>query len=94
MANHWHWLLSPRSDGELSEVMRWITVTHTQRWHPSAFIGEWPSMSGPLQVISGSDRRALSCGSEIRGMQCFASKTGEPSRTVAVVEFVPVCKGG
>jgi REP-associated tyrosine transposase len=29
----WHLLLWPRSDGELSEVMRWITVTHTQRWH-------------------------------------------------------------
>jgi putative transposase len=31
MPNHWHLLLWPRSDGELSEVMRWITVTHTQR---------------------------------------------------------------
>ena len=33
MPNHWHLLLWPRKDGELSEVMRWITVTHTQRWH-------------------------------------------------------------
>jgi putative transposase len=33
MPNHWHLLLWRRSDGELSEVMRWITVTHTQRWH-------------------------------------------------------------
>ena len=33
MPNHWHLLLWPRDDGELSEVMRWITVTHTQRWH-------------------------------------------------------------
>jgi putative transposase len=33
MPNHWHLLLWPRHDGELSEVMRWITVTHTQRWH-------------------------------------------------------------
>ena len=33
MPNHWHLLLWPRTDGELSEVMRWITVTHTQRWH-------------------------------------------------------------
>jgi len=29
MPNHWHLLLWPRTDGELSEVMRWITVTHT-----------------------------------------------------------------
>ena len=33
MSNHWHLLLWPREDGELSEVMRWLTVTHTQRWH-------------------------------------------------------------
>jgi putative transposase len=33
MPNHWHLLLWPRQDGELSEVMRWLTVTHTQRWH-------------------------------------------------------------
>lgn len=33
MPNHWHPLLWPRRDGELSEVLRWITVTHTQRWH-------------------------------------------------------------
>jgi len=31
--NHWHLLLWPRQEGELSEVLRWITVTHTQRWH-------------------------------------------------------------
>jgi putative transposase len=33
MPNHWHLVLWPRRDGELSEVMRWLTVTHTQRWH-------------------------------------------------------------
>lgn len=33
MPNHWHLLLWPHNDSDLSEVMRWITVTHTQRWH-------------------------------------------------------------
>src|SRR5688572_18565976 len=33
MPNHWHLLLWPRQDGELSGVLRWITVTHAQRWH-------------------------------------------------------------
>lgn len=33
MPNHWHLLLWPRTDGELSEALRWLTVTHTQRWH-------------------------------------------------------------
>lgn len=33
MGNHWHLLLWSRADGDLSEFMRWITVTHTNRWH-------------------------------------------------------------
>ncbi len=33
MPNHWHLLLWPRHDGELSDAMRWLTVTHSQRWH-------------------------------------------------------------
>ncbi len=33
MPNHWYLLLWPRSDDDLSETMRWLTVTHTQRWH-------------------------------------------------------------
>jgi putative transposase len=33
MPNHWHMVLWPRADRELSEFMRRLTVTHTQRWH-------------------------------------------------------------
>src|SRR5690606_4621191 len=33
MPNHWHLVLWPAADGQLSEFMRWLTVTHTQRWH-------------------------------------------------------------
>jgi putative transposase len=33
MPNHWHLVLWPKEDGELSEFMRLLTVTHTQRWH-------------------------------------------------------------
>ncbi len=33
MGNHWHLLLWPRQDGDVSEFMRWVTLTHTQRWH-------------------------------------------------------------
>ena len=33
MPNHWHLVLWPRRDGELSEFMAWVTLTHTQRWH-------------------------------------------------------------
>ncbi|NLF08236.1 MAG: hypothetical protein GX594_09690 [Pirellulaceae bacterium] len=33
MPNHWHFVLWPRGDGDISEFMRWLTVTHTQRCH-------------------------------------------------------------
>jgi putative transposase len=33
MPNHFHLLLWPRGDGDLSQFMRWLTLTHTQRWH-------------------------------------------------------------
>lgn len=33
MPNHWHLVLYPRGDGDLSRFMAWLTLTHTQRWH-------------------------------------------------------------
>ncbi len=33
MPNHFHLLLWPRGDGDLSRFMNWLTLTHTQRWH-------------------------------------------------------------
>ena len=35
MGNHWHLLLWPQGDGDLSHFMRWVTLTHTQRYHTS-----------------------------------------------------------
>ena len=32
MPNHWHLVLRPNADGELSRFMRWITATHTMRF--------------------------------------------------------------
>lgn len=33
MPNHWHLVLWPRADGDLSRFVGWLTLTHTQRWH-------------------------------------------------------------
>jgi putative transposase len=32
MPNHWHLVVWPRLDGELSRFVGWLTLTHTQRW--------------------------------------------------------------
>jgi putative transposase len=31
MSNHWHLVLWPQKDGDLSDFMHWLTLTHTQR---------------------------------------------------------------
>lgn len=31
MPNHWHLVLWPKGDGDLSRFVGWLTLTHTQR---------------------------------------------------------------
>jgi putative transposase len=33
MPNHWHLVVWPRENGDLSTFVGWLTLTHTQRWH-------------------------------------------------------------
>jgi putative transposase len=33
LSTHWHMVLWPQEDGELSRFTGWLTLTHTQRWH-------------------------------------------------------------
>jgi putative transposase len=33
MPNHWHLVLWPRRDAELTAFVRWLTHTHAMRWH-------------------------------------------------------------
>lgn len=33
MPNHWHLVLWPQHDGDLTAFCRWMTQTHSMRWH-------------------------------------------------------------
>ncbi|HVS34572.1 MAG TPA: transposase, partial [Gemmataceae bacterium] len=33
MPTHWHVVLWPTADGELTSFLRWLTLTHSVRWH-------------------------------------------------------------
>jgi putative transposase len=33
LPNHWHLVLQPGKDGEMSRFLRWVTATHTMRYH-------------------------------------------------------------
>ena len=47
MPNHWHLVLRPMHDGQLSAWMRWLQVTHTQRYHAAhQSSGEGPIYQG------------------------------------------------
>jgi len=33
LPKHWHLILTPRKEGDLSKLMAWLTTTHSARWH-------------------------------------------------------------
>lgn len=33
MPNHWHFVLQPTKDGGMSDFLRWVSLTHTMRYH-------------------------------------------------------------
>src|SRR5262249_39747776 len=33
MPTHWHFVLWPEQDGQLTRLLRWLTLTHAVRWH-------------------------------------------------------------
>jgi len=35
MNDHWHFVVRPKRDGELTEFFRWLTHTHAMRWRVS-----------------------------------------------------------
>jgi putative transposase len=61
MPNHWHLVLRPRRDGELSAFMRWLTQTHTQRWrHAKRTVGYGAVYQGRFKsFIVQEDRHFL-----------------------------------
>ena len=52
MPNHWHLVLYPRADGDLSRFMQRITLTHTQRHHArTRTIGYGPIYQGRYESL-------------------------------------------
>jgi putative transposase len=50
MPNHWHLVVWPTRDGELSTWLQWLTVTHVRRWHAHRHTeGTGPLYQGPFK---------------------------------------------
>ena len=83
LPNHWHWVLWPRRDGDLSKFMGWLTLTHTQRWHAHhhtvgtghLYRRHRASLSRTLPVVPRTTRRALPDGLPVRGAKWLAGQS-------------------
>jgi putative transposase len=73
MGNHWHFVVKPTQEGQMSRFFRWLTLTHAVRWrvaHHSVGYGHlyrgrfkaFPVQPGPRlrQVLRYVERNALS----------------------------------
>lgn len=84
MPNHFHIVLWPRGDGDLSAFMRWLTMTHVQRWHAHrhdagrGHVYQSRFKSFPIQ------RRLLPQGLPLRRAEPAAGRAGPAGRGLAV----------
>ncbi len=53
MPTHWHLVVWPQEDGELSRYLHWLTMTHTQRWHAQHHtVGTGPLYQGRFKSFA------------------------------------------
>lgn len=64
MSNHWHMVIWPREDGELSAFVRWLTHTHAMRWRVAhRTVGMGPLYQGRFKsfLIQKEESLELAC---------------------------------
>lgn len=60
LGNHWHFVVYPREDGELSAFFKWLTHTHAMRWRVAHnTVGHGPLYQGRFKSfpVQKNDRR-------------------------------------
>ena len=65
MGDHWHLVIHTRADGELSPFMKWLTLTHTQRYQAAhRSVGDGPLYQGRFKsfvIQKGAARPRVPC---------------------------------
>jgi REP element-mobilizing transposase RayT len=86
MPNHWHFVLWPEQDDDMTEFLRWLTHTHTQAL-ARALPHRWDraSLPGTLQGLSRSRRRSPLHGLTLRRAQSPARSACETRGELALV---------
>jgi len=95
LPNHWHLVLWPRENGDLSAFVGWMTLTHTQRWHAHRqSVGSGHVYQGRFKsflvesVIPGRVGRASLGRVSVRRAERPACRIVSPGRTVALVKYL------
>ena len=53
MSNHWHLVIRPKNDGDLSSFMQWLTLAHAQRWRAAhRTVGHGPLYQGRFKAFA------------------------------------------
>ena len=83
MPNHWHMVVWPREDGDLSAFVGWLTLTHTQRWHAHRHsVGTGHVYQGRFKsfLVESDEHLWTVCryveGNALRAGLCTAPKSG------------------
>ena len=64
MSNHWHFIVWPSSDGQLTRFFRWLTHTHVMRWRVThRTVGYGPLYQGRFKsfIIQKDDHLLTVC---------------------------------
>jgi REP element-mobilizing transposase RayT len=91
--NHWHLVVWPSHDGQLSTYAQWLTVTHVRRWHAHHHTqGTGPVYQGRFRSFPvQADGHFLSLCRYVERNALRRSRT--PRGPVALVEFVAPLPG-
>jgi REP element-mobilizing transposase RayT len=78
MPNHGHVVLGPRHDGELTELVRWLTHTHVLRWH-----SHFDTSAAGTLIKDGSNRsRFRRTTTSIPNSVALAHHFARPGKTI------------
>jgi putative transposase len=58
MSNHWHFIVHPNRDGQLTAFFRWLTHTHAMRWRV-AHVGYGPLYQGRFKCFPIQEDQSL-----------------------------------
>jgi putative transposase len=89
MPNHWHFVLRPTKEGQLTAFLRWVAHTHTMRWHAQHHTsGTGHLYQGRFKAFPVEADDHFYTVARYVERRCAASEAGRPTASLAVVEFV------